>query len=66
VLLLALPFAVLMTGGVALFRDWTEMPNAARQRLELIWARPTHLFLVGLTFAAAGILIVVVLHMLAN
>ncbi len=66
VLLLALPLAVLMTGGVVLFRNWIEMPNAARPRLALIWDEPTALFVVGLTFTAAGILVVVVLHMLAN
>ena len=66
VLLLALPFAVLTTGGVVLSRDWAQMPNAARQRLALIWGEPMHLLLVGVTFTAAGILVVVVLHMLAN
>jgi hypothetical protein len=54
VLLLALPFVVLTTGSVALSRDWTEMPNAPHQ------------LLMGLTFTAAGILVVVIFHMLAN
>jgi hypothetical protein len=64
VLLLALPFAVLLTGGVMLFRDG---PNGAEQRrLALIRAQPTVLFVVGMTFSAAGILVIVVLHMLAN
>jgi hypothetical protein len=66
VLLLALPFAVLLTGGVVLFRDWTEMPNGAELRLALIRAQPTGLFIMGMTFSAAGILVIVVLHMLAN
>jgi len=66
VLLLALPFAVLMTGGVVFFRNWIEMPNAARQRIGLMWAQPMALFVLGMTFTAAGILVVIVLHMLAN
>ena len=66
VLLCALPFAVLMAGSVVLFRDWIETPHAARHRLALVWAQPTALFVVGLTLTAAGILVVVGLHMLAN
>ena len=67
VLLLALPFAVLITGCIALFRDWIEVPNVAWQPLALIRrAQPASLFVAALTFSAAGILAIVVLHMLAN
>ena len=66
VLLLALPFVVLITGCAALFRDWMEMPNAARQPLAIIRAQPASLFIAVLTLTAAGILAIVVLHMLAN
>ena len=66
VLLLALPFAVLITGCAALVRDWMEMPNAARQPLAIIGAQPASLFIAVLTLTAAGILAIVVLHMLAN
>lgn len=66
VLLLALPFVVLITGCVALVRDRIETPNAARQPLAVIHAQPAMLFIALLTLSAGGILVVVVLHMLAN
>ncbi len=66
VLLLALPLTVLITGCAALFRDRIAMPNAARQPLALIRAEPVSLFVAALTLSAAGILAIVVLHMLAN
>jgi hypothetical protein len=66
VLLLALPFTVLITGCVALFRDQMELPNAARQPVAIIRAQPVTLFVAVLALSAAGILAIVVLHMLTN
>jgi len=63
VLLLALPLAVLMNGGLVLVGNRVEMP--ARQRLAFL-CEPGALVVVGLTVIATSILIVVVLHMLAN
>jgi hypothetical protein len=66
VLLLALPFTVLITGCMTLFRDRIEMPHAAGQPLGLIRAEPVSLFVAAQTLGAAGILAIVVLHMMAN
>ena len=69
VLLLALPFAVLVTGCATLLRDWNrdvELPSSARQSLAVIRAHPATLFVAATTLTAAGILVIVVLHMLAN
>ena len=65
-LLLALPFAVLLTGGTALIREWREGPTAVPPFMAVIRTRPLTLFVAALTLSAAGILTVVVLHMLAN
>ena len=69
-LLLALPFAVLVTGCVTLLRSWNrgiELPHAARQsRATMIPAPLATLFVAGTTLTSAGILAIVVLHMLAN
>jgi hypothetical protein len=59
-LLLVLPLAVLVTGSATLLRGWNrdvEKPDATRQSLAVVTLT---------TMAAAGILVVVVLHMLAN
>jgi hypothetical protein len=69
VLLLALPFAVLVSGCATLLRSWTrhvELPHTARQALALIRAPLATLFVAAMTLTAAGILAIVVLHMLAN
>src|SRR4051812_10634694 len=66
VLLLALPFVVLITGCVAVFRGWIEMPDTAQQPLAVIRAQPAIGFIGLMTLCAAGILVIVVLHMLAN
>jgi hypothetical protein len=66
VLLLALPLVVLITGCVALFRGWIEMPNTAQQPLAFIRAQPVIGFITSMTLCAAGILVIVLLHMLAN
>jgi hypothetical protein len=68
-LLLALPFAVLVTGSATLLRSWNhdvELPHAARQSLAMIPAPLATLFVAGTTLTSAGILTIVVLHMLAN
>jgi hypothetical protein len=43
-----------------------EVPNAAQQSLAMILAQPVSLFVAALTVSAAGILVIVILHMLAN
>lgn len=68
-LLLALPFAVLVTGCSTLLRSWNgdaELPHAARPSLAMIPAPLATLFVAGTTLISAGILAIVVLHMLAN
>jgi hypothetical protein len=65
-LLLALPFVVLVTGCMVLFRGRVAMPNTAQQPLALIRAQPAIGFIAVLTLSAAAILVIVVLHMLAN
>jgi hypothetical protein len=69
ILLIALPFAVLAIGCAMLLRNWQRsvaLPYDARQRLAAIWAQPTTLVVTGATLTAAGILVIVILHMLAN
>jgi hypothetical protein len=82
VLLLALPFAVLVTGCVTLLRGLApsppvrvnsmtenravESPNTARQSLAMIRTHPATLTIAATTLAAAVILVIVALHMLAN
>jgi len=66
-LLLGLPFAVLVTGCANLLRRWNhdvELPHAAR--LAMIPAPLATLSVAGTTLLSAGILAIVVLHMLAN
>ena len=67
-LLLALPFAVLASGAVMLLRSWSrDVPHEARQSLATMIPAPLATLLVaGTTLTAAGILAIVVLHMLAN
>jgi hypothetical protein len=69
-LLLAMPFAVLISGGVMLVRSLdsdVELPHAARQSLATMIPAPlATLFVAGMTLTSASILVIVVLHMLAN
>jgi hypothetical protein len=69
-LLLALPFAVVATGCVTLLIGWNrdvKLPHAARQTLATMIPAPlATLFVAGTTLTSAGILAIVVLHMLAN
>ena len=69
VLLLALPLTVFVTGCMTVLRDWNrdvEAPATSRQSLAMIRAHPSMLFVAGTTLTAAGILAIVILHMLAN
>jgi hypothetical protein len=69
VLLLALPFAGLVTGCATLLREWNrdlELPNTPRQSLAVLRTHPAPLFVAATTLTAAAILVIVVLHMLAN
>src|SRR6266852_1209447 len=69
VLLLALPLAVLVTGCATLLGSWnrdTALMQTVRQSLAEIRAHVATLFVAATTLAAAGILAIVVLHMLAN
>jgi hypothetical protein len=59
VLLLALPFAALVTGCAVLKQNWT------RHNKPMQFARDS-LAVASTTFAAGGILAIVILHMLAN
>jgi hypothetical protein len=68
-LLLALPCAVLVAGCTTLLRGWThdaELRHPGRQSLVSIPAPLATFFIAGTTMASAGILAIVVLHMLAN
>lgn len=69
VLLLALPFAVLVTGCATLLRGRNrdlELPNPPHRSLAVLRTNPATLFVVATTLAAAAILVIVVLHMLTN
>ena len=69
VLLLALPFTVLVTGCATLRHNWKRGgtgPHTARQSLAVVRADIATLFVAATTVAAGGILVIVVLHMLAN
>ena len=68
VLLIALPFAVLVTGCVTLARNWrddTKLPQAV-QKLAASRADWAMLFVAATTLTAAAILAIVALHMAAN
>jgi hypothetical protein len=69
VLLLALPLTVLVTGCATLLRSWNRdvlFSNTARQSLALARTHFATLLVAATTVTAAGILAIVVLHMLAN
>ena len=69
VLLLALPFAVLVTGCATLRNTWKrdiELLRAGRESLAAVRSRLALFFVAATTLAAPGILAIVVLHMLAN
>ena len=69
VLLLALPLAALITGGATVLREWDPSIaplHAARGLLAAIRARSAMIFVAAETLTAAGILVIVVLHMTAS
>jgi ABC-type Fe3+ transport system permease subunit len=69
VLLVALPLVVLASGSATLLRGWDqngELPHTARPSPHVISAHPATILVALTTLAAAGILAIVVLHMLAN
>jgi hypothetical protein len=69
VLLLALPFTVLVTGGAALLHGRSRdlaAPNPTWRSFAMLRAHPASLFVAATTLTAASILVIVVLHMLAN
>jgi hypothetical protein len=68
-LLLALPFIVLIAGCATLVATWkhdVEVLHSSRRSLAAIQAPLATLGVVGTTLASAGILAIVMLHMLAN
>src|SRR3954452_22476464 len=68
-LLLALPLAVVITGGATLLWTWNydaELPPLVRQSLANIPAPLATLVVAATTMMSAGIVAVVTLHMLAN
>jgi len=69
VLLLALPMMVLISGGGTLLRNWNRdaaVTQNVRQALAAVRGRLSTIFVAVETLAAAGILVIVVLHMMAN
>lgn len=69
ILLLALPLTVLVIGCATLFRNWNQelaLAQNVRQSLAGVRANGATLLVAATTLAAAGILVIVVLHMLAN
>lgn len=69
ILLLALPLTVLAIGCGTLLRNWNHeiaLAQNVRQSLAVIRANVATLLVAATTVAAAGILVIVVLHMLAN
>jgi hypothetical protein len=69
VFLVAFPLGVLVTGGIAFARNWSEyarLPQAAKPMLAAIHVNRVMLIVAVLTVTAGVILTIVVLHMLAN
>ena len=69
VLLLFLPFVVLLTGSVTLLESWKrdiELRCMRRQLLSVFRTDFATLVVASITVISAGILTIVVLHMLAN
>lgn len=69
VLLIALPVAVLVTGGTTLLRSWNddgELRQAARQAITTLRAHLAMALVAAATLAAAGILAIVAVHVLTD
>lgn len=68
-LLIALPFAVLVTGCGTLLRSWSsevQLRQATLQTLTAIRAHLAALLVAGATLIAAGVLAIVALHVLTD
>jgi hypothetical protein len=68
-LLIALPFAVLVTGCITLLRSWsggTDLPQAPHQTLAAIRTSRTMQLVAATTVTAGAVLLIVIMHMLAN
>lgn len=68
-LLIALPFAVLVTGCGTLLRSWStdlELRQATRQTLAAIRAHLATVLVAGATLTAGGVLAIVGLHILTD
>jgi hypothetical protein len=68
-LLITLPLVVLVTGGAALLRRWSEdreLRQAAKQTFGLIKAYFATVMIASATVAAGGILAIVALHVLTD
>jgi hypothetical protein len=69
VLLIALPLAVLVTGGAALWRGWKEddeLRQALRRPFAAVRAHGAAFFVAATTLSAGVFLAIVALHMMAN
>jgi hypothetical protein len=69
VLLIALPFAVLVTGCTTWARNWSETMQFSRAAQPTLAAIHTHralLLVVATTLTAGTVLAIVAIHMLAN
>jgi hypothetical protein len=68
-LLIALPLTALITGGAALLRSWSklpELPNRVQQGFATIRGDRAMRFVVLMTSTAGLVLAIVALHMAAN
>lgn len=68
-LLIALPLTALVTGGAALLRGWSklpQLPNRVQQGLATIRGDRAMRFVVLMTLTAGLVLAIVALHMAAN
>ena len=69
VLLIAMPLGVLVIGCATLLRDWkgdVELLHGVGQTLAEFRAHGATLLVAATTLSAGGVLVIVVLHMLAN
>lgn len=69
VLLLGLPFIALVSGCAELLRSWSRdivLPLTSRKSLAVVRAHLASLFIVATTMIAGVILVIVILHVLAN
>jgi hypothetical protein len=69
VLLIALPLAALLIGSAALFRNWRadqSFRSAALEMMALLRAHFAMMLVTGATLVAAGILAVVVAHVITD